>query len=103
MWERFNEAEARAPRMLARCTHVITIWKCFNEAEARAPRMQTSPSSSREPGSAASMRPRRARLGCNVSSAICRLGSGRFNEAEARAPRMHEIDLHARHGWLVLQ
>src|SRR5579884_1823879 len=51
----------------------------------------------------ASMRPRRARLGCNVSSAICRLGSGRFNEAEARAPRMHEIDLHARHGWLVLQ
>ncbi len=83
MWERFNEAEARAPRMLARCTHVITIWKCFNEAEARAPRMQTSPSSSREPGSAASMRPRRARLGCG--SAVN--GSGIGSQASMRPRR----------------
>ncbi|MGO8920655.1 MAG: hypothetical protein ACLQJR_32580, partial [Stellaceae bacterium] len=36
----------------------------------------------------ASMRPRRARLGCGEADARAPLPAQRFNEAEARAPRM---------------
>ena len=58
---RFNEAEARAPRMLdgtSSATHGDTG---FNEAEARAPRMLVP---------------------AHRNASRC------FNEAEARAPRM---------------
>ncbi len=37
---RFNEAEARAPRMLGLTNAVSSLMAGFNEAEARAPRMQ---------------------------------------------------------------
>ena len=86
----------------------------FNEAEARAPRMPRSAGCSRRSAPRASMRPRRARLGCappaipepralppaSMRPRRARLGCGVycigadplgacFNEAEARAPRMH--------------
>jgi len=60
---RFNEAEARAPRMPGLNCGWRASLRRFNEAEARAPRMPPR------------MSPPAAR-------------SRRFNEAEARAPRM---------------
>ena len=86
----FNEAEARAPRMPTRLHWCQPrSWRRFNEAEARAPRMHRPDdvTTSRARPGAASMRPRRARLGCRHrtgfdADAQC------FNEAEARAPRM---------------
>ena len=69
--KRFNEAEARTPRMqrerLALASHRDA---CFNEAEARTPRMH-------------------GRGGRHHFVSL------RFNEAEARTPRMlsiHDID-----------
>ena len=38
----FNEAEARAPRMVTDTGDTITMPLSFNEAEARAPRMAAS-------------------------------------------------------------
>ncbi len=35
----FNEAEARAPRMVHGLRSRLSNFQCFNEAEARAPRM----------------------------------------------------------------
>ena len=117
---RFNEAEARAPRMPARrppwapmfgqevpsmrprrvrlgCGSNQGIqylaFDGFNEAEARAPRMQLSNRAVPTSGRVASMRPRRVRLGC-TEAIECRTrracGARSFNEAEARAPRMRE-------------
>ena len=62
---RFNEAEARVPRMQS-CLPVgrVPLTRGFNEAEARVPRMRC-----------------RARAG--VGTAV-----NSFNEAEARVPRM---------------
>src|SRR5947208_763592 len=84
----------------------------FNEAEARAPRMPAAKPDSNIAAMLASMRPRRVRLGCAVHDLVAllevaasmrprrvRLGCvtrsmpvilaiTRFNEAEARAPRM---------------
>jgi len=60
----FNEAEARAPRMLPGTATIDAVTAGFNEAEARAPRMPA----------------RRLWGSSNISDS--------FNEAEARAPRM---------------
>ena len=59
----FNEAEARAPRMLLTASSSVLYSICFNEAEARAPRMRTR-TGKRHVRNLASMRPRRVRLGC---------------------------------------
>src|SRR5579872_4291830 len=64
--------------------------RCFNEAEARAPRMLQPIAVERARVARASMRPRRVRLGCQRASLLAGLGSWSFNEAEARAPRMHQ-------------
>src|SRR5579884_596752 len=86
----FNEAEARAPRMrraeIERCRRSPG----FNEAEARAPRMQAPGGKLMTAPATASMRPRRARLGCSPSKYRLSAKSQSFNEAEARAPRMHQ-------------
>src|SRR5579883_1400074 len=84
----FNEAEARAPRMRRRRKIPSRREPGFNEAEARAPLMlstTTCPVILKLP---ASMRPRRARLGCMATEALVRQHPDGFNEAEARAPRM---------------
>jgi hypothetical protein len=60
----------------------------FNEAEARAPRMLPWKSADAQQHTAASMRPRRARLGCDGPQGIAQRQNRGFNEAEARAPRM---------------
>src|SRR5579883_1982722 len=81
----FNEAEARAPRMrraeIERCRRSPG----FNEAEARAPRMQAPGGKLMTAPATASMRPRRARLGCSPSKYRLSAKSQSFNEAEARA------------------
>src|SRR5579883_3302249 len=59
----FNEAEARAPRMRRPKPDAWCWCGCFNEAEARAPRMQRRVAGEHQT-LGASMRPRRARLGC---------------------------------------
>ncbi len=92
---RFNEAEARAPRMPVRApSRSPTISTSFNEAEARAPRMRGRAVGVHRRLHGASMRPRRARLGCRRRRSRCpRVFSRGFNEAEARAPRMPgEVD-----------
>ncbi len=111
---RFNEAEARAPRMLTSRSATATSRpnRGFNEAEARAPRMPqldgvavdrrvdasmrprrarlgcSGRRHERDHARDASMRPRRARLGCASRSTRSRSEPTSFNEAEARAPRM---------------
>ncbi len=111
---RFNEAEARAPRMAGVAVRrSVDDRMRFNEAEARAPRMATRPrralgdaaSASMRPRrerlgwrcdgdqptpvpEAASMRPRRERLGWRRHAELIASSIERFNEAEARAPRM---------------
>ena len=60
----FNEAEARAPRMLTTNRCEVARYLCFNEAEARAPRMHGAHRGQAHRPRIASMRPRRARLGC---------------------------------------
>jgi len=60
----------------------------FNEAEARAPRMLVGIHRNHHQR-AASMRPRRARLGCRARERTLPNYRDGFNEAEARAPRMH--------------
>ena len=67
----------------------------FNEAEARAPRMRGLGWSFRRPCFAASMRPRRVRLGCAALDSTYLSVNPRFNEAEARAPRMPSAPLQA--------
>src|SRR5579885_322827 len=62
-WNRFNEAEARAPRMPPQPQRAPPGWRGVNEAEARAPRMHE-------------------RVLAAIRINRC------FNEAEARAPRM---------------
>ena len=98
----FNEAEARAPRMPAADVADHADAMSFNEAEARAPRMRTcSVTSALSSAIAASMRPRRARLGCELGIASGRQSTSRFNEAEARAPRMLESVMRWRRRMLV--
>ena len=61
----FNEAEARAPRMPGKiCARCDGEARGFNEAEARAPRMPRIATDAGADHRYASMRPRRARLGC---------------------------------------
>jgi len=60
---RFNEAEARAPRMVLYLYVPEVLKPCFNEAEARAPRMAPPSDAQRRYAPRASMRPRRVRLG----------------------------------------
>jgi len=89
--QRFNEAEARAPRMRARPTPGYPLRQRFNEAEARAPRMRGSLAYHDETVPA-SMRPRRVRLGCLRIAWPCWSQQRSFNEAEARAPRMPLVE-----------
>ena len=66
----FNEAEARTPRMLRRCAGDGAVDRIgFNEAEARTPRMRLANETIAASHTSASMRPRRARLGCRSSNA----------------------------------
>ena len=60
----------------------------FNEAEARAPRMLGIVADWISPPMKTSMRPRRARLGCAAQRRHAADHDRDFNEAEARAPRM---------------
>ena len=108
---RFNEAGARAPRMLCSESKFLESRVGFNEAGARAPRMPSTertcsshmPASMRpgraRPGCAefisrrheavdASMRPGRARPGCSAVPQVPGSTTACFNEAGARAPRM---------------
>ena len=111
---RFNEAEARAPRIpFDKDGSLVAHGRGFNEAEARAPRIQPPPPppakapipASMRPRHArlgyvrkqllelrqrfgASMRPRHARLGYSSSAALICGMLDCFNEAEARAPRI---------------
>ena len=63
--QRFNEAEARTPRMATQAHRRLRPHRpCFNEAEARAPRMRCASRWSKSSLRSASMRPRRVRLGC---------------------------------------
>ena len=62
---RFNEAEARAPRMLRSALRLRAEESIsFNEAEARAPRMLPELDGWWAEAYTPRMRPRRARLGC---------------------------------------
>ena len=83
----FNEAEARAPRMRS-VPRDDLLERRFNEAEARAPRMLSATDADANACSIASMRPRRARLGCGGTASFADTFRSCFNEAEARAPRM---------------
>src|SRR5579883_2936494 len=84
----FNEAEARAPRMRRTPNMEQLGNSSFNEAEARAPRMRVFGVVTMQAVTSASMRPRRARLGCHEHLLMAAITNRRFNEAEARAPRM---------------
>ena len=66
MLHRFNEAEARAPRIPRAPARSSNGNESFNEAEARAPRIHGQTGIERRP-------------------------PDRFNEAEARAPRIQVI------------
>ena len=84
----FNEAGARAPRILgARST--VSAWHTarFNEAGARAPRIRgiRTIEIRLDP---ASMRPGRARPGYKARKRTFTLELTGFNEAGARAPRI---------------
>src|SRR5579885_3159262 len=76
----FNEAEANAPRM--RVTHTMAPHHnpSFNEAEANAPRMRDHSATIDRQRSAASMRPRRMRLGCDY-----------FEDEEGKSVKFHGI------------
>ena len=84
----FNEAEARAPRMRRCPASSGPRPRRFNEAEARAPRMPSDFRQHTSRRGRASMRPRRARLGCSSPAWRSSPRPKGFNEAEARAPRM---------------
>ena len=60
----------------------------FNEAEARMPRMPRPRQHPRHGGASASMRPRHECLGCLLTLSCPGARTRRFNEAEARMPRM---------------
>ena len=60
---RFNEAEAHAPRIQDNLWQLLYAARRFNEAEAHAPRIRGDGSQARTITDAASMRPRRMRLG----------------------------------------
>src|SRR5579884_3692158 len=84
----FNEAEARAPRM--RCRAVLRrVFLHFASMRPRRARLGCFAVIAIGSGQLeASMRPRRARLGCGQPAAGFPSCCGGFNEAEARAPRM---------------
>ena len=84
----FNEAEARAPRMVDARPHPVAGRAGFNEAEARAPRMDGGEAFYGTGRRTASMRPRRVRLGWIAYRSGTVTNTRGFNEAEARAPRM---------------
>ena len=86
----FNEAEARAPRMLPSTTAAKRVVKAMlNEAEARAPRMLPCWPRGSYQRYAASRRGRGARASdAALLHQACLTDSGQTNEAEARAPRM---------------
>ena len=65
---RFNEAEARTPRMHRAWKSTDVRRRCFNEAEARTPRMHRRGAHRCAKLPLASMRPRRARLGCAIGT-----------------------------------
>ncbi len=85
---RFNEAEARTPRMLRRQT-LATRGGC--RASMRPRRARLGCARRRDAADAdlpASMRPRRVRLGCEAVGNRRPWTRRSFNEAEARTPRM---------------
>ena len=83
----FNEAGARAPRMLN--TYVHTVATDFASMRpGRAPPGCSVWSYVNGSTTLASMRPGRAPPGCRQNGHVGRRASSRFNEAGARAPRM---------------
>src|SRR5579885_863264 len=86
---RFNEAEARAPRMSRRVTRASTRPICFNEAEAIAPPMRhVLPSPQETPTPRFTKAQARAPRMLPLLPSPKKTPTPRFNEAEARAPRM---------------
>ena len=87
-YPRWNEAEARAPRMLPDSEGLGGCDEEGHEAEARAPRMLPDDATRRAAHGRASTRPRRARLGCCLEASLSLWLTAPRHEAEARAPRM---------------
>src|SRR5579885_1327149 len=84
----FNEAEARAPRM--RCRAVLRrVFLHFASMRPRRARLGCFAVIAIGSGQLeASMRPRRARLGCSLPTITARTCPASFTEAEARPRRM---------------
>ena len=72
-------------------THYGGYYPSFNEAEAHAPRIRLAEVFVRHYGFAASMRPRRMRLGYARAEETTILPKSSFNEAEAHAPRIQSV------------
>ena len=84
---RFNEAEARTPRMrVAPGLQLASSYERFNEAEARTPRMARRMSRQRAASRFNEAEARTPRMRADRSERA--VAESRFNEAEARTPRM---------------